>query len=104
MTAGLGALIMLVGGLAQIGQFHAKWLNYRSTAERMRHEGFSCAAGTGGYADPGKRRARLVRFIDEVPGAEHAAWAQCMARAAENGQRRGAPETPCTEHWTSTSR
>ena len=87
LAAGLGALIVLVEGLAQIGQFHAKWLNYRGTTERMRHEGFFYAAGAGGYSDPGKRRARLARFIDDALGAEHAAWAQSTARAAEHGQR-----------------
>ncbi|GAA1865447.1 hypothetical protein GCM10009715_10770 [Paeniglutamicibacter psychrophenolicus] len=83
LTALVGGLIVLFEGLQQIGQFHAKWLNYRSTAERMRHEGFFFAAGVGAYANPERRRERLARFIEESVSTEHAAWTESAGKGAE---------------------
>lgn len=83
LTAAVGALIVLFEGLQQIGQFHAKWLNYRSTAERMRQEGFFYAAGAGGYAKPERRREKLARFIEETLNTESTAWTEFAGKDTE---------------------
>lgn len=86
LTALVGGLIVLCEGLQQIGQFHAKWLNYRSTAERMRHEGFLFAAGIGGYGNSERRRDKLARFIEDTVDTEHTAWTESAGKGNDSAQ------------------
>lgn len=82
-TALVGALIIFCEGLQQVGQFHAKWLNYRSTSERMRKEGVLFAAGAGRYAEPKRRREVLAGFLEEALSTENTAWSESAGQGAE---------------------
>lgn len=47
VTGGLGAVVVVVEGIQQLGQYQANWINYRSTAEALKHES-SCSSRTRG--------------------------------------------------------
>jgi Protein of unknown function (DUF4231) len=56
---GLGAVVVVVEGIQQLGQYQANWINYRSTAEALGHEKFLFLAGAGAYQ--AARRSRGFR-------------------------------------------
>ena len=49
VTGGLGAVVVVVEGIQQLGQYQANWINYRSTAESLKHEKFLYLSGAGPY-------------------------------------------------------
>jgi len=81
LTASVGAAIVVIEGAQQLGQFHANWLNYRATAERMRQHGFSYAAGTVPYDDPHTRRDLLGRSMRETIAKESGIWSAAFRKA-----------------------
>ena len=81
VTAAVGATIVVSEGAQKIGQFHANWLNYRATAERMRQHGFAYAAGTVPYDEPSTRRDRLVEFMRETLHSESTTWTDSAIKA-----------------------
>ncbi len=51
VTAILGARVALLEGLQQLGKYDELWLNFRSTAEQLKHEKYLFLAGSGPYRD-----------------------------------------------------
>ena len=87
ITAGVGAVIVLIEGTQQIGQFHFNWINYRATAETMRQHGFLYAAGTAPYNDPSTRRERLAQFMRKTIVTESGNWADTARKAGRSGEQ-----------------
>ncbi|GGX89839.1 hypothetical protein GCM10007160_16550 [Litchfieldella qijiaojingensis] len=84
LTASLGALIAVLEAVEQINQFGPLWIQYRSTAEHLKHEKYLFLAGAGPYRDIERAEALrlLAERVEEHVSREHARW----VRTSEKGQ------------------
>jgi hypothetical protein len=78
----LGVLIAVLEGLQQLNQYHANWLNYRSTCEALKHEKFLFLAKAGPYAAAIDPHVLLAERIESLVSQEHAKWASGQEYAA----------------------
>lgn len=80
ITASLGALIVVVEGLAQSFQWHVSWIAYRQAAETMRQHGIDFAGGVEPFdaADIDDRLLRLAQVRRDVALGENGTWARRM--------------------------
>jgi Protein of unknown function (DUF4231) len=82
IVGGLGVLIAVLEGLQQLNQYHANWLNYRSTCEALKHEKYLSLAKAGPYAAAIDPRVLLAERIESLVSQEHAKWASGQEYAA----------------------
>jgi hypothetical protein len=82
MTATLGAIVVLLEGVQQLYQWQTNWLQYRSTAEALKHERYLFLAGAGPYRRP-DRRLVLAERVEGLVSQEHAKWTEAHARAQD---------------------
>lgn len=84
LTAALGALIAVLEAVEQINQFGARWIQYRSTAEHLKHEKYLLLAAAGPYRELARDEALrlLAERVEEHVSLEHARW----VRVAEQGR------------------
>jgi Protein of unknown function (DUF4231) len=74
LIAALGVIVVVLEGVQHLNQYQKTWLDYRSTAEALKHEKFLFLAGAGPYADVDDRRARLAERVEELIASEHSRW------------------------------
>jgi hypothetical protein len=80
-TAALGALIGIIEGFLQLGQYQQNWLLYRATREALKREEFLYGAGAGPYAgvpDPG---TLYIERCDAVMSGENSKWLGAQQQA-----------------------
>ena len=85
LISGTGALILVLEGVQQLQQYQQNWTNYRSTAERLKHEKFLFLAHAGPYAAAANPEALLAERVEGLVSQEHAAWATHQEEAAREG-------------------
>lgn len=80
-TAAFGALIAVLEGLQQLNQFGPQWVEYRATAERLKHEKFLFLSQSGDYRDlePAEAWRLLAERVEENVSQEHARWT-CVSK------------------------
>jgi hypothetical protein len=81
-SAGLGALIGIVEGFLQLGQYHQNWLLYRATREALKREEFLYGAGAGPYAGAASRDDLYIERCDAIMSGENAKWLATQQKAA----------------------
>jgi Protein of unknown function (DUF4231) len=74
VTGGLGALVVVLEGIQQLGQFHANWINYRATAEELNHEKYLYLATSGPYEQAADPKRVLAGRIESLMATEHTKW------------------------------
>jgi uncharacterized protein DUF4231 len=74
ITALVGALVVVLEGVQQLGQYHENWMAYRSTAEALKHEKYLHAAAAGPYAASEAPDALLAERVESLVSQEHAKW------------------------------
>jgi hypothetical protein len=74
----LGALIGILEGIQQVGQYHANWISYRSTCEALKHEKYLYLAKAGPYAVVSDPHTLLAERIESLVSQEHAKWASAQ--------------------------
>lgn len=86
ITAILGASVALLEGLQQLGKYDQLWIDYRSTAEQLKHEKYLFLAGSGPYRDLEIKEALrlLAERVEERVSTEHAKW---VSDARQVGQQ-----------------
>jgi hypothetical protein len=86
ITAILGASVALLEGLQQLGKYDQLWIDYRSTAEQLKHEKYLFLAGSGPYRDLETKDALrlLAERVEERVSTEHAKW---VSDARQVGQQ-----------------
>jgi predicted PhzF superfamily epimerase YddE/YHI9 len=82
VSAGLGALIVVLEGFQQLNQYQQNWSAYRSTAEALKHEKFLYLAGAGPYAGRVNAHAILADRIEGLISQEHAKWVSAREESA----------------------
>jgi hypothetical protein len=87
VPAGLGVIVVVLEGLQQLYQFQANWINYRSTAEALKHERYLYLAAAGPYSGKDRRQV-LAEKLEGLISQEHAKWTETRLRDGE--ARRGA--------------
>lgn len=89
IPAGLGAVVVLLEGLQQLYQWQTNWVQYRSTAESLKHEMFLFLAASGPYR--GEDRARvLAERVEGLVSQEHARWTHEHGEDERTGKATGA--------------
>jgi len=56
LIAALGVIVVVLEGVQHLTQYQKTWLDYRSTAETLKHEKFLFLADAGPYASVVERR------------------------------------------------
>ena len=86
IDASLGALVMVIEGFQQLGQYQQNWFTYRATAEALKHEKYLYLAPAGAYVYAENPRQLLAEQIESLVSQEHAKWsaAQQAALAKKN--------------------
>jgi Protein of unknown function (DUF4231) len=74
MSAGLGALIGILEGIAQLGQYQQNWLIYRATSEALKREEFLHSAGAGPYTGIANPDGVFIERCDAIMSGENAKW------------------------------
>jgi len=81
-SAGLGALIGIVEGFLQLGQYHQNWLLYRATREALKREEFLYSAGAGPYAGAASKDALYIERCYAIMSGENSKWLATQQQAA----------------------
>jgi hypothetical protein len=92
VTAAFAAVVVVLEGVQQLFQWQTNWLQYRSTAEALKHEKFLYEAGAEPYNDSAARQ-RLAERIEALLVKEHGQWehSQQGRRSAEERASASAP-------------
>jgi len=87
LSALFGTSIAALEALVQLFQWHALWLQYRGTAERLKREKWLLLSGAEPYAG-GPTNAAMVLLaerIEALMATEHDAWVGTLSQAASKG-------------------
>jgi hypothetical protein len=96
VTGILGVVIVVIEGIQQLNNFHEHWIQFRTTAENLKHEKYLFLAGAGPYRDAKDARLLLAERVEERISTEEEAWRSDESRP----QRAPAPsgsETPASQ-------
>jgi hypothetical protein len=88
VTAALGGAVVLLEAVQQLYQWQTNWVQYRSTAEALKHEKFLYLAGAGPYATGDKKRL-LAERLEGLISQEHAKWTQSRVQVDSEGHPAG---------------
>lgn len=75
VTAILAALVVVAEGAQQLYQWQTNWVQYRSTAEALKHEKYLYLAGAGPYSAEDRQRV-LAERLEGLVSQEHAKWTE----------------------------
>ena len=73
----LGSVTAIFTGIVSLYQFREHWIEYRTTAESLKHEKYMYQTGTGPYVEDGAFSI-LVERIEALVSQENTAWLQRM--------------------------
>lgn len=71
-----GIIIAFTNFLQSINKYHENWIQYRSTAEILKHEKFLYLTNSGGYKDSPTAFNDLVERCESIISSENVDWAQ----------------------------
>jgi len=95
VTAILGALVGIVEGILQLGQFQQNWLLYRATRQALKRESFLYAAQAGPYIGATELEKLYAVRCDAVMSGENSKWLVAQQVPGAQQQQNGkAPQTP----------
>ena len=72
----LGAVILIIEGLQELGMYRQNWQKYRSACEALRHEKYLYMSSAGPYLEfsEGDSQRRLAERVEELISQEHTNW------------------------------
>jgi hypothetical protein len=71
-----GIVIAFSNFLQSINKYHENWIQYRSTAEILKHERYLYLTRSGGYANSPNAFNELVERCESIISSENIDWAQ----------------------------
>ncbi|ONM45949.1 DUF4231 domain-containing protein [Nocardia donostiensis] len=83
VTASIAAVVVAAEGVQQLFQWHAHWLNYRATAEALKHERLMYLAEAGPYTRPNRRKI-LAQRVENIAAQENTRWVSAHAESRED--------------------
>jgi hypothetical protein len=75
VTAALGAVILVVEGMQQVGQYHHTWITTRATCEALEREKHLHLAHAGGYARARSPDRLLAERVEAIVAGQTSGWA-----------------------------
>jgi len=90
LTAAFAAVVVIVEGVQQLNQWQTNWVQYRSTAEALKHEKYLYLSAAGPYTGPDRDRV-LAERVEGLVSQEHAKWTEARSRRDSEDQSRPAP-------------
>lgn len=69
----LGALVVVLAGILSLQQYQERWVEYRATAESLKHEKYLYLTSTDPYAGP-DAFPLLVQRVEALISKEHSSW------------------------------
>jgi hypothetical protein len=81
-TAVLGALVGVIEGLIQLGQFQQNWLLYRATRESLKREEFLHEAKAGPYSAANDPDTLYFERCDAIISGENTRWLDSQQQSA----------------------
>jgi hypothetical protein len=90
LLGAMGAVIVVIEGIQQLGQYQSNWISYRSTSEALKHEKYLYLAKAGPYANATDAHALLAERVESLVSQEHAKWASTQQVATRTQQGGGA--------------
>ena len=75
VTAALGALILVIEGMQQVGQYHHTWITTRATCEALQREKHLHLAHAGSYARARSPDRLLAERVEATVAGETSGWA-----------------------------
>jgi Protein of unknown function (DUF4231) len=82
----MGALVAVIEGIQQVYQFHANWISYRATCERLTSEKFLYLAKAGSYASADSD-VLLAERIEALITQENTKWVSSQETAEKGGAK-----------------
>ena len=86
INAVLGALIGIIEGLLQLGQYQQNWLLYRATREALKREERLYTGKAGPYSGISESDALFVERSDAIISGENSKWLASQEQAASGKQ------------------
>jgi hypothetical protein len=90
-TAALGAVIGIVEGSIQLGQFQQNWLLYRATREALKREDLLHSGKAGPYSGAPDPDTLFVERCDAIVSGENLKWLATQEQATST---KGTGEAP----------
>lgn len=84
----LGALVVVLAGLLSLQQYQERWVEYRATAESLKHEKYLYLTGTDPYAGP-DAFPLLVQRVEALISKEHSNWTGYSRQGAADSKSGG---------------
>jgi len=85
VTALLGALVGVIEGVLNLGQYQQNWLVYRAAREALRREELLFSEGAGPYAQAGPQASQLfVERADAIISGENTKWVVAHQQPSKN--------------------
>lgn len=84
----LGSAVAVTTGIVSLYQFREHWIEYRTTAESMKHEKYMFQTGTGPYTGD-DAFATLVERVEALVSQENTAWQQRLKTQKKDDQKHG---------------
>jgi hypothetical protein len=88
VAAVLGFGILVAEGTQQLHQYEQHWLQYRSTAEMLKHEKYLFLAAAGPYAEAPQARRLLAERVEALVSQEHAQWVAAQERSRKPEEKK----------------
>jgi len=79
----LGLLVAVVSGIQSVFKFHENWIQYRTTAETLKHEKFLYLTKVRPY-DGKDAFNRLVERVESLISKEHSRWSHYSSKEEES--------------------
>ncbi len=83
LAAGLGASIAIASAINGLFRFQENWIQYRATAEQLKHEKFLFLTRTEPYSDD-DAFTLLVQRVESLIAKETSVWAQAVKKGGED--------------------
>lgn len=94
VVGAMGVVIALVSGLITLYKFQENWIEYRTTAETLKHEKYLYSTHSSPY-NGDESFHLLVERVESMMSKENTNWAQLTRKAVvgkPNGQTQGLAE------------
>ena len=82
----LGMLIAIVAAISSLSKFHENWIQYRTTAEQLKHEKYLFLTGVKPYNLEDKFPL-LVERVEGLISKENSYWAQSVKQVAKSDKK-----------------
>lgn len=88
LIAILGSATAVTTGIVSLYQFREHWIEYRTTAESLKHEKYMFQTATGPYSAEDAFTV-FVEHIETLVSQENAAWQQCLKTQKTKDKKSG---------------